>query len=361
MDSRRLSVKTPYLIAGFGTLLFLIAAVHHGTEFYALDNWVGPLVAFLLDGLPALGLVYAGYWLTGTNLSPEDRWRVCIWCFGGSILFTTIMGLSLFIRAFEGRVVGEAVFPLLLAAEAGGIAGVIAGYRTARARVEARRAQTVSDALGFVNNLIRHDLRNDLSVIKARADLISADASSNETETAAENPSIIAEKADEALARLETTGAVAETLVGEPDLERIYLAAITAEIATRIENTYDIPVTTALPDHAPVTANAGLRSVVDNLLENAVEHNDADEPEVNLTVDTNAETVRLEVADNGPGIPDEQKESILDLRSGETESGGLSLVQTLVEGYGGEVRIEDNDPHGSVFIVELPRADTDQQ
>jgi PAS domain S-box-containing protein len=131
----------------FGALLFVIAVVHHATELYAIDGLVGPIVALILDGTPALGLVYAGYWLTGTDLSPENRWQVWVWCFVGATLFVTIMMLSILVRAVEGRVIGEALFPLLIATEAGGIAGFVGGYQTARARTEARRAQSASDAL----------------------------------------------------------------------------------------------------------------------------------------------------------------------------------------------------------------------
>ncbi len=354
MDYRRLQARAPVLIMGLGVVLFLIAVVHHATELYALGGSVGPVVALFLDGLPALGLVYAGYWLSGTDLSPEDLWRVWVWCLLGAALFGTITGLSLLVRAFEGRVIGEAIFPLLIAIEVGGLAAVIAGYSTVRARTEARQAHVVSDALGFVNGLIRHDLRNDLNTIHGYADLIRTDADSADSERA----SVIAERAEEALTRIETTGVVAETLLGDPDLERVDLATITAEMAAQVESTYDLTVTTDLPDHAPVTANAGLESVVDNLLENAVEHNDAEKPRVHVEVETATGTVRLSVADNGPGIPDEQKENVLDPRGGEAENGGLSLVQTLVEEYDGDVWIEDNDPRGSVFTVELPRSDT---
>lgn len=361
MDFRRLGVLSPYLISGFGAVLFLISVVHHWSEFNALNGIAGPLVAVLLDGLPALGLVYVGYWLAGTDLPPEGRWQACLWCLVGATLFVVVMGLSLLVRAFEGRVIAEPLFPLLITAEAGGIAGVIAGYYTGRTRVEARRAETMSDALGLVNSLIRHDLRNDLSVIQSHAELISTSAGSADTETESDSPSIIAEKTDEALARIETTGAVAKTLTGEADLKEVDLAAITTEMATRIEDTYDLPVTTDIPDRAPVTANAGLRSVVDNLLENAVEHNDADDPRIQVAVETNTETARLIVADNGPGIPDEQKERLLNSQSREDSSGGLSLIQILVESYGGKVSIEDNDPRGSIFTVELSRSDTEQQ
>jgi signal transduction histidine kinase len=103
-----------------------------------------------------------------------------------------------------------------------------------------------------------------------------------------------------------------------------------------------------------VTANDGIRSVVDNLLENAVEHNDAADPHVEVAVTVGAETVRLVVTDNGPGIPDQLKQSLFD--PGEDGfGGGLSLVYTLVTGYGGEVSVADADPSGTRFVVELPR------
>lgn len=138
---------SPYLIVSFGVILFVIAVVHHVTELYAVRGSVGPVAALIVDGPPALGLMYAGYWLTGTDLSTEDRWQIWGWCLVGAILFLTIMGLSILVRAVEGRVVGEALFPLLIATEAGGIAGFLGGYQTARARTEARRAQSASDAL----------------------------------------------------------------------------------------------------------------------------------------------------------------------------------------------------------------------
>ncbi len=147
MDYHRLQEESPYLIMALGAALFLIGAVHHTAELYATGTVVGPLAAVVLDGLPALGLVYAGYRLVGTGLSPADRWRVWLYCLAGATLFGVVMGLSILVRAFEGRVIGEAVFPLLVATEAGGIAGVVAGYQTARARTQARRVQTKSGAL----------------------------------------------------------------------------------------------------------------------------------------------------------------------------------------------------------------------
>lgn len=71
----------------------------------------------------------------------------------------------------------------------------------------------------------------------------------------------------------------------------------------------------------------------------------------------------VRVANNGPGIPDDQKDSVC----GKSEKGltspgtgiGLYLVHTLIDQYNGEVWIEDNEPSFTIFNVQLRRAKTD--
>lgn len=355
MDGRRLS-RSPIILLGLGVILFLLAVYHHGRELADLDHLLGPLVALLLDGLPALGIAYAGYWLAGTDLTLGYRRTVAIWGLGGGGIFVAVIGATFLVRAIEGRVVSEPQFPLLIAAEIGVLSGLIAGYYNVQARVETERARTVGEALSFVNDLLRHDLRNDLSVIRGHADLIGLDEMAGDEE---EDADVIADKAEEALSRIETSRAVTDTLIGDPELQAVNLAAITTDLVERTDETYDITVETDITDEAFVAANDGLRSAVDNLLENAVEHNDADEPRLTVGVSTEVEdgTVRLTVRDNGPGIPNGQKERLLNQTGMEADSGGLAIVRTLVDGYGGDLRIEDNEPRGSVFVVELPHAD----
>lgn len=71
--------------------------------------------------------------------------------------------------------------------------------------------------------------------------------------------------------------------------------------------------------------------------------------------------VEIRIADNGPGVPDDKK----DIVCGNGERGlgspgteiGLYRVQTLITQYGGDIWAEDNEPTGTIFIVELPRVD----
>ncbi|ERH06789.1 MAG: histidine kinase-, DNA gyrase B-, and HSP90-like ATPase [Halonotius sp. J07HN4] len=72
-----------------------------------------------------------------------------------------------------------------------------------------------------------------------------------------------------------------------------------------------------------------------------------------------ADTVTVRVADNGPGVPDDERAEIF----GKGETGldsagtglGLYLVKTLVSAYDGSVTVRDNDPEGAVFVVTLSR------
>lgn len=102
-----------------------------------------------------------------------------------------------------------------------------------------------------------------------------------------------------------------------------------------------------------------LSSVFSNLFNNAIQHNDSDDPRVEVDVEERDDSVVIAVADDGPGLPDDRRESVF----GRGEQGldsagtgiGLYLVATLVEQYGGTVWAEDNDPRGTVFNVELAK------
>lgn len=101
-----------------------------------------------------------------------------------------------------------------------------------------------------------------------------------------------------------------------------------------------------------------------NLLVNAVKFSAWGKGEVRLEAGrTPGGGVRFAVCDQGPGIPDAEKASVfLKYFRGESArstaapgSGiGLSFCKLAVDALGGSIRVEDNQPRGSRFIVELP-------
>jgi signal transduction histidine kinase len=70
-------------------------------------------------------------------------------------------------------------------------------------------------------------------------------------------------------------------------------------------------------------------------------------------------SVEIQIEDNGPGIPDEIKDKILQpfftTKKGTEGTGlGLSITHDIIKAHGGEMKIESNVEHGTTFMVQIP-------
>ena len=78
---------------------------------------------------------------------------------------------------------------------------------------------------------------------------------------------------------------------------------------------------------------------------------------ISLSKDSILSLVRLEVADDGPGIPDQDKIRLFEPNFSTKAGGmglGLTIVNSIVSDHKGMIRVVDNQPKGTKFIVELP-------
>ncbi len=103
-----------------------------------------------------------------------------------------------------------------------------------------------------------------------------------------------------------------------------------------------------------------MKRVFTNLVENAVEAvNKRGEVWVGTSLSPHQPRIRIEVADDGPGIhPDDRDKLFLPYFS-KKKSGtglGLAIVQRIVSDHNGHIRVADRQPRGSSFVVELPLA-----
>jgi len=224
-----------------------------------------------------------------------------------------------------------------------------------------RRIEEKSEQLEALNRVVRHDIRNDMNVVIGWGEALEPHVDEG-------GDDILQRMLRAANNTVELTAVArefVESLAGEeePELKAVDVRErLSAEFETARESYPELRLFT--PDAVPevsVQANEMLSSVFRNLLNNAVQHSDKETLEVTVTVEERPETVVVRVADNGPGIPDERKESVF----GKGEKGldsegtgiGLYLVHALVEQYGGSVWVEDNEPTGAVFVVELRKAE----
>ncbi len=101
-----------------------------------------------------------------------------------------------------------------------------------------------------------------------------------------------------------------------------------------------------------------IKRVMMNLLDNAIAAIDGNgEIVIDLSYDKEQETVRIEVADNGKGIPPEHRMRLFEPYFSTKKHGtglGLAIVNTIISDHNGFIRVQDNKPRGTKFIIELP-------
>jgi two-component system, NtrC family, nitrogen regulation sensor histidine kinase NtrY len=101
-----------------------------------------------------------------------------------------------------------------------------------------------------------------------------------------------------------------------------------------------------------------IKRCIINLIDNAVAVlPDGGTIDIELSLDENKESVFIKVYDNGPGTSKDDKLKLFEPYFSTKKTGtglGLAIVSTIVSDHNGYIRVQDNIPHGSVFIIELP-------
>ncbi|MFD1586530.1 PAS domain-containing protein [Halorientalis brevis] len=226
-----------------------------------------------------------------------------------------------------------------------------------------RRLQEQNERLEVLNRIVRHDIRNDMQLVVSLSELLAA---RTDDETLTDYADQILDHADHVVELTQIARDLMETILQDGTNREPTLLARTLETQLDdLQSAYDhvlVETTTPIPRTA-VYADEMLNSVFRNLLKNAVQHNDSDRPEIEVSVTESDSTVTVHVADNGPGIPAGQTESIFGKGTKGLDSDGtgigLYLVNSLVESYGGEVWIDANDRDGATFNVRLETVDGD--
>jgi len=215
---------------------------------------------------------------------------------------------------------------------------------------EKRREQR----LQVLNRVLRHNLRNGMSVIVGTADHISETAA-DETASLADR---IVDRGEQLVGMGEKAREFETAMAGDADRLPVELDRLCSSVADEALADHDGTVTVAETDATLRTDPDLLRLACRNLVENGLEHG-GDEPHVGVQVEATADAVTVTVSDDGPGIPDEE---LATLRSGDErplqhgQGIGLWVVEWCVASLGGETTF-DTGPDGTTVRLRLPRPD----
>jgi PAS domain S-box-containing protein len=230
---------------------------------------------------------------------------------------------------------------------------------SARDISERKRREHQIDVL---RRLLRHNLRNEMTVVVGFADTIVQTATDDSIRRAAEQ---IKDRASELTSTSATVRRLQRVLRTRADGNAVDVTGAVEDVASQYREAYpDATVEADVPDGLEVDGADGIEFALEQLVENALEHDDSDEPLARISVEQTTDAdggdrLHVTVVDDGPGIP-EQELAALDVNVEQTDvnhgSGvGLHVVGQVATHAGGSVSVSTAEStDGTAVELDLP-------
>lgn len=210
--------------------------------------------------------------------------------------------------------------------------------------------------------LVAHDMKNPLAAVRLNVDMVMRDLSSARTPERLGEARLAADRLDRMIRLfLDVYRLESAELVLAPSSFDAY--ALLQEVVQLQRPLAEVSQLTLVAEGVacPIVTDPGLfQRIVDNLLDNALRHARG-RVDARLVPLPGGEGLRLEITDDGPGVPDEAKTRVFDkfatmasdLR-GYNQGLGLAFCSLAVGRLGGSIDVVDAQPNGAVFRVTLP-------
>jgi signal transduction histidine kinase len=203
-----------------------------------------------------------------------------------------------------------------------------------------------------LNRILRHNIRNDLDVIKARAQATTVDDKSTQKQV-----DIVLQVAD-GLEKLSADARRIQKLIqrSEDETARVALDTLIESVVDAVETDQTV-VRIDVPALSLEVDEELLQFALRNLVENGIEHNDSDDPSVEIRGKMTDTGLTLTVADDGPGVP-ASEQSVIETGSerplAHATSIGLWGTNWAVQKLGGELSFGESDLGGAAVTIEIP-------
>jgi signal transduction histidine kinase len=208
--------------------------------------------------------------------------------------------------------------------------------------------------LDVLNRVLRHNLRNDLQVLTATAQMLTKSLEGEDEE--------LAQQVLDITGRLESTSTKARTIEQfveqtQSKAQRNLSASLDTIVHSHRTQFPDVSFSLDCPDECVIEVSSAIELAFENIIENAAEHNDADEPSVGITVTDSEDAVMVSVSDNGPGIGTHELAAIEDgEETGLKHGSGLGLwaIQWAIDNTDAELSY-DTGGDGTDATIHIPR------
>jgi signal transduction histidine kinase len=225
----------------------------------------------------------------------------------------------------------------------------------------AARLEEKNKMLTLFLDIIRHDLKNPISVAYGYIDLMDSESTNDNNKTMFEKIRKQLKRAIEIMDNAKKLSKVEN--IKELEKKEIDLRLLIDELITNFKLKSEEPsikIENNVEENVKIMANDLIEDVFANLISNAIKYAGGDK-KIRIDCIETEEYIRVRVIDYGPGVDDENKEVIFDRfeRGGLTDITGtglgLAISKKIVELHSGKIWVEDNPEGGAIFVVELPK------
>jgi len=219
-------------------------------------------------------------------------------------------------------------------------AALIRTDREEELRDRRRELERQNERLEEFASIVSHDLRNPLNVAEARVQLALDERDS-------EHLDVAAKAIDRMVVLIDDILQLAREGERIDEMERIDLETLCADCWDAVETA---EATLSVESNRPIRADRSrVRQLLENLFRNAVEHGGED---VQITVGALEEG--FFVADDGPGIPPDERETVFESGYTTREDGtgfGLAIVAEIADAHDWDVAVTDSEDGGARFEI----------
>ncbi|MFD1633629.1 sensor histidine kinase [Haloplanus ruber] len=309
----------------------------------------------VLGSLVCLGLVAAGVLLYRSDFSTPNAVRIAVWNFLGFVVLGVVLLAHGAYRGALGTVTPADALAAGNVLAISAAAHVIIGVHDAR-RVRAEQLAHEREKFAVLSRVLRHNLRNDATVLMGQSERLATELPDG---SLAETAELLYGRARSVGDLADKTKAMVEALDrrSTPNV-RLNVHDVATNAVDDVSADDGAEIAVDVPRNLWVWADDSIERALTELVENAVEHGGS---EIHVSADApDDETVRIDVADDGPGVPEDERivisgdEEITQLKHG---SGlGLWVARSVAEAADGDLCF-DTDGERTVVRLAHDRAD----
>ncbi|KDS90990.1 histidine kinase [Halorubrum saccharovorum] len=352
--------------------LGLLAAVglvplgYHLTSLSAMSDPAAIVTGAVVPIACSALVVAAAVPVTRSSLFPAYTLRVTGWSALGALTLGAVALLFVVYEMSQGPPPTGPFVVIAGAASVGSVFGLAFGVTDAqqqRTQDQLERAndrlEQANDQLTVLNRVLRHNIRNAMTVVSGRVEILSERADGGE-----ESAAVVEENVDRLLTVSEHARHIGGVIGPDGDDEDVEAVVDLVEVVDGVierlraehpDAEFDAPAAEACRVRAHPLAEAAASEVI----ENAVVHNESDSRRISVSVRRDGDAAALRVDDDGPGIHGDTVETIrrgYETSMRHTDGLGLWLVQWVVDRSDADLAFEST-ADGQAVVIRFERVE----